>query len=138
MRPLLLLSLALLSLADPADAAKSLEGTWSVKSFLYEGAESKDPRDRKGEWVFKGEKFMLRQDGKDDAEGWQPFRLDSTKSPKELDLQGPGGTAKGIYRLEGETLTICLPMPFLTKERPTTFESDPKGKFCLITLSRKK
>jgi len=138
MRLLALLGLTLIPAADPAEAAKALEGTWSVKSFLYEGAESKDPRDRKGEWVFKGEKQLLRHDGKDDAEGWQPFRLDSTKSPKEIDLQGPGGTAKGIYRLEGDTLTVCLPMPFLTKERPTKFESDPKGKFCLITLTRKK
>ena len=138
MTSLVLTVLALVPLSNPAEVKTELEGTWAVKSLLFRGAESKDARDRKAEWVFKGDKTMVRFEGKDDSEGWQTFRLDSTKDPKEIDLQGPGGTAKGIYRVEGDTLTICLPLPFVTKERPTKFESDRTGKFCLLTRTRKK
>ncbi len=56
------------------------------------------------------------------------YRLDPTKSPKQIDQRFTGGTigpwiARGIYKLEGETLTICYGGPNVA--RPTEFTAKP-------------
>jgi uncharacterized protein (TIGR03067 family) len=69
------------------------------------------------------------------------FHLDPTKSPKTIDLTVLGQNPKtplgtpaprvllGIYRLDGDSLEICIAIdPDHTAERPTKFESVP-GKF---------
>jgi uncharacterized protein (TIGR03067 family) len=69
------------------------------------------------------------------------FHVDPTKSPKTIDLTVLGPNAKtpigtpaprallGIYRLDGDSLEICIAIdPDHAEERPTQFESVP-GKF---------
>jgi uncharacterized protein (TIGR03067 family) len=69
------------------------------------------------------------------------FHLDPTKSPKAIDLtvlganpRTPVGTPAprallGIYKLDGDTLELCVAIdPEHAEERPTTFASAP-GKF---------
>jgi uncharacterized protein (TIGR03067 family) len=69
------------------------------------------------------------------------FHLDATKSPKTIDLMVLGPNAKtplgtpaprallGIYRLDGDTLEMCIAVdPEHPEDRPGKFESIP-GKF---------
>jgi uncharacterized protein (TIGR03067 family) len=63
------------------------------------------------------------------------FRLDANKTPKELDvhLDDERGM-RGLYRLEGDTLTTCLGHP--GGPRPADFVTDRAGKVFLLVLRR--
>ena len=63
----------------------------------------------------------------DHRSGGDP-RLDSTKTPKEVDLvisegYNKGITMLGIYELEGNTMRLCYDLQ--GKSRPTEFKSEP-------------
>ena len=56
-----------------------------------------------------------------------PFTIDPSQEPKAIDLTTPDGkVVHGIYRLEGDTLTLCLDYdPQGTgRPRPTEFRTD--------------
>jgi uncharacterized protein (TIGR03067 family) len=67
----------------------------------------------------------MEQDGKLLLKGTST--LDSTKDPKEMDstLTGPeehkGKVVRGIYKVEGDTLTWCWAVE---RPRPRTFKAD--------------
>lgn len=70
------------------------------------------------------------------------IQLDPTKTPKEIDLvRAPGGQKwMGLYKLDGDTLTLCLAMVEKGKaeaqKRPTDF--DAKKVQMIVTAVRAK
>jgi uncharacterized protein (TIGR03067 family) len=81
--------------------------------------------------------IIARKNGKEEP-GPSRFSHDPKKSPAEIDLTEarPGAkemTVKAIYKIDGETLTICMaPMG----ERPTKFDSG--GMAIMMTFKRMK
>jgi uncharacterized protein (TIGR03067 family) len=68
-------------------------------------------------------------------------KIDPATNPKQIDLIGTEGenkgkAAQGIYKLDGDILTICYTMP--GKERPTGFESKPGSEATLVVWKRGK
>jgi uncharacterized protein (TIGR03067 family) len=63
------------------------------------------------------------------------YKLDPTSNPSQIDLCG--GSYPGIYRLEGNRLTICLTMK-TGGPRPNDFTCKPGSGKLLWTLVRKK
>ena len=119
---------------------KNLQGTWTVVSLKVEGEESKDPKEKELVITFRGDKMLTAAGREKEPDPPRPYRLDPGRKPKHIDIDGGAGrTAKGIYALDGATLTLCLPNPFLGGggERPTKFESDPLGLNWLMVLKRK-
>ena len=100
---------------------KKFDGTWIVVSLKIEGKESANPKDKEMQVIFRdGKAIHLKPE--------KPFRLDPSRKPKQIDMDnGADGTMNGIYALDGDMLTICVPSPFLRGKRPTTFESDAAG-----------
>lgn len=119
---------------DPAkaDLAK-LQGEWAVKSITV--AEMPLPGELPGKLVIAGDRFGgLGSD--------MTIRLDPTKTPKEIDLvRGASGQKwLGLYKLDGDTLTLCLAMVEKGKaeaqKRPTDF--DGKKVQMIVTVVRPK
>ena len=102
---LIVLGIMPLSAAEDNDNAK-IQGTWKVTSREHAG--KKFPGENLGEFVFSGDSFTMR--GKRTLKG--KYKLDSSKSPKHLDLNFTGENgdvvpSPAIYKLEGHRLTIC-------------------------------
>ncbi|HVK11021.1 MAG TPA: TIGR03067 domain-containing protein [Gemmataceae bacterium] len=119
---------------DKADL-KKLEGDWAIESWTQFGA----PVGANWTWTIKGDKYTLDQ-GTNLEEG--TLKLDPKKEPAVMDLEITGGNCKGkdqpgIYKLEGDTLTLCFGWPGTT-ERPTEFRSTAENRWILITLKRAK
>lgn len=91
--------------ATPADE-ELLQGTWLVVSFEKDGRKQPDPG--KGRIVIKGAELSIGEEG--EAEDTFSFKLLPTENPKGIDLKMPGEKTPtlGIYRLEGDRLTLCV------------------------------
>jgi uncharacterized protein (TIGR03067 family) len=66
-------------------------------------------------------------------------RVDPSAKPAAIDFDHAAGiltgkTWKGIYTLDGDTLTICDNAANLDKVRPTTFETTDGSGYVLITF----
>jgi uncharacterized protein (TIGR03067 family) len=126
-------------------------------------APKKDPPTIVGEWV--GEKaitggkekpvpdggisFNFTDDGKlvvkegtrGDAASYKTgsYKIDAKKNPAEIDIIPPPDkkepTIQGIFKIEGDTLTICIGHD---TARPTKFESAEGAKTMLMILKRAK
>ena len=101
---------------------KAIQGTW-CRTSLYIGG--KRDTEIPGQIRIAITGTHLQFPTPDDA--WT-IALDAKKSPKLFDYRGATPHTKdiifrGIYRLEGDTLTICCNKGAQEKDRPTKFES---------------
>jgi len=131
---------------DPLkDEMKRFQGRWMPvcvetegKTIPPEGLEDLEQL----EVLVDGDKVVLKEEGTI-KESWSvTFRIDPTKAPRTIDLsvsvQGSRPkTARGIYRLDGDTLTICILPPTKEPERPTEFVTKPGSRNLLWTFKRK-
>ena len=110
------------------DDLKALQGTWSTVRRTSGGREVKSA----GEVtvVIAGSTLKYLVNGMVRTE-WA-ITLDATKDPRVLDRTRIGGATKGvvlrgIYRLDGDTLTICYRQRVGEAERPTSFAGSGIG-----------
>jgi uncharacterized protein (TIGR03067 family) len=107
-------------------AAKELQGTWKVTEIHTALGSSAVEEGRIIPYTFEGNKLITVGPANTKVE--IEYRLDPTKSPKQIDQRFTGGRigpwiAKGIYKVEGDTLTICYGDPNVA--RPTEFITSP-------------
>ncbi len=111
---------------DAADALKALKGTWAT-----ENDEAK--------WSFDDDKVKTSVGGNDYVS--KATVIDAKAKPVKIDFEvkegdQAGATAYGIYKLEGEDLTICIAVPGITT-RPTEFTAK-EGETYVFKLKKKK
>lgn len=124
--------------ASTSDDAERLQGTWNFVSLEVEGSKLPDAMLSGSKIIIKGDNFKSISAGVT-YEG--KIKIDSSKTPRNLDLiftDGPekGRTSFGIYDLSGDDLKICLSLAGNT--RPTEFASKPGSGFAFETLKREK
>jgi uncharacterized protein (TIGR03067 family) len=124
--------------SSPKNAKKTdrdrIQGSWKGTKLEVEGKSAPGKFVEKGKYVFKGNRLTIFEGEKN--MGKATFALDPAKKPKTIDItatEGPGKgkTVYGIYRIEGDTLTLCI-----GEERPTAFNG--AGKPALLQFKRAK
>jgi uncharacterized protein (TIGR03067 family) len=121
------------------DELRKLQGTWKVIAAEADGKPVPAEKLKKeaGQMVIR-ESLMNTTPG-GGKEGQLPFTIDPTKVPKAIDVtagrQGtPRLTLKGIYKLEGNKLTICLGV----NGRPAEFKTKAGAEQSLMVYQRSK
>ena len=119
--------------ADQKDEEK-IVGTWAVVSEEHGGQKT-------AEEELKGLRLILAADGKltqkqGEREEEGAYKLDPAKAPKEIDVSAHNKMLPGIYKLEGDTLTLCADHG--GAERPTEFASKAGTDVVLVVLKREK
>lgn len=129
--------------AVAGDAKKdldALQGGW--KFISVKEADGKGPPDdilKEFAVVVKDDAMQITTKGKTLVAF--KLKLDSSKTPKAIDFthtEGPdkGKVEYGIYKIEGDTLTLCV--NDLGKDRPAVFELKEGTKYQLMTLKKAK
>jgi uncharacterized protein (TIGR03067 family) len=144
--PIAILLCGLSSLAGPvraADAAREelarLQGTWVMTALEINGEKLPAEKFQSTKLEITGDRYITDTGrGRHEA----TLKLDPAKDPRTIDMtfaDGPnkGDTAEGIYKLEGDTLTICRPrLP--PQPRPTEFSTKPGTDRFIVVWKRDK
>ncbi len=143
-RAIAVLSLSLSIFANARAEDKSTElakhqGKWSVTSMIRDDKEAPTDIRESITREVSDDHIVWKRDGESFA--GTRFVIDAKKSPKEIDLIPDGGPATdkhvlGIYKFDGETLTIC--MADAGRPRPTAFEAKAGSKQTLQSFKRAK
>jgi uncharacterized protein (TIGR03067 family) len=125
-----------ISFADDKADMKAISGTWVAEKFEIEGSDMTDK--------FK-ELNLVMEDGKytvtiGEQKDVGTVTIDSSKTPKAMDVVGTEGPNKGkkylcIYELKDGKLTVCYSTD--EKNRPTKFESAKDSKTMLVVYKKK-
>jgi uncharacterized protein (TIGR03067 family) len=128
-----------LAFAQPAeDAQQHLQGTWRATKAARDGQAADDVVGHR--LSLTGNRFQIQsEDGKPLYAG--TVRVDPSATPAAIDFEHTEGALKGqawrgIYALEGDTLTVCDNAPNLDKGRPAAFEATRGSGYVLITFTR--
>jgi uncharacterized protein (TIGR03067 family) len=136
-------ALLLVAADDPKDAVKKeydkFEGTWKMESFTMDGKPAPIETFAEFRMTLKGENFTTVMP-EEKTNG--TYKVDPSKSPKTIDITFTGGqrdgqTMLGVYKLDGDTYTVCLPAGG-GKERPTELASKPGSGLVLEVFKRVK
>ncbi len=142
-KPVVLLATAMpfVFLLQSASAQKTdhdhLQGHWFIHSMEKNGKEIPSERIKSIDLVveFSGDKLIQKVDGKIIREA--RIRIDSTATPKTIDTTFEELVEKGIYKLDGDELTICTGTK-PSSVRPTKFQTAVNRNHVLMVLRRKR
>ena len=135
MRYVVLLSVFVLNSARGEEVVKTdsdkMQGVWLVKRVSI-GGEKMDSDGLNG--VIKGNSLTIQAEGANGSEKLA-FELDSAAKLRAMDFVAGKGkiVSFAIYKLEGDTLTICM----AEKKRPEKFASEKGSGVRLIVFERK-
>jgi uncharacterized protein (TIGR03067 family) len=140
----ILLTLFAIAADSPTNQAaqkemKKLEGAWSMVSLEVNANLTSEEDAKNFKLEVAGDKWNVSIN---DHTIEATYRVDPTKSPKEIDLtylEGPikGQPIAGIYLLEGDTLKMCRCQE-PNKDRPTEFATLAGSGLLLVVWKRVK
>jgi uncharacterized protein (TIGR03067 family) len=140
--PLLIVAIALLSCqttarSPDAQAGATVEGTWTAVSAQRNG--KPDPDLKGHRLTFAGNTFVIQRGGQTLYAG--TFTTDPSRAPAQIDFrhtdgQAKGTTWRGVYALQGDTLTIADNAPDTAKPRPTALAAPADSGYVVVVFTR--
>lgn len=145
MNPILLglaITLGAPALKEPPKKDAGIVGEWVLESSSFGGKADKIAGDNRYEFTADG-KWLIRLNRAEVKALPRQFKVDAKANPATIDvtfLKPDGGALQqpailGIYKIEGDTLTICYAPG---SERPTSFEPAGGARAAVIVLKRAK
>lgn len=133
----LLVAMANVAADELSPELDRLQGAWTVIGAERNGQPLAD-KDFAGD-VITFDKAEMILDRKGSLRQFYKVKIDASAQPKRIDLVGvtgtdEGKTLRGVYRIEGDRLTLCAGLI----ERPTEFRTTPDAMQRLLTLQRRK
>ena len=117
---------------------KAMVGKWKIEKAVLSGTDAIA--------FYKGLTVEITEEGKymvalGELKDLGKLALDPSRKPAAMDITGTKGpnkdkTVKAIYKIEGDTLTICYATG--GDARPAKFESKPDSKQFLVVYKREK
>lgn len=119
----------------------SIYAKWKVTSAIFYGKES--PQNHGETYEFRKYGRLLTQYPRDKTPQEGDYRIDLEKTPHHLDMQrfsdhpdmGGGGPTKGIFKVQGDVLTICI-SGSANWPRPEEFASKKESRNILWKMKR--
>jgi uncharacterized protein (TIGR03067 family) len=135
-----ILASILLAVAVPASSHSQtgkLAGSWTAVSAERDGKPADELKGHR--LTFRGDNFVIDRDNRIIYRG--TFKSDHGKKPATIDFRNTEGEAAGktwlgIYRLEGDDLTIVDNAPDTDKPRPAKFTTTPGSGHVLLAFKR--
>jgi uncharacterized protein (TIGR03067 family) len=134
-----------LGVADEAANKKdqdALQGDWEAVALEANGNKASDEEVAAFRRSVTGNNYKVTIQGQVRGEG--TFKVDAAKSPKTIDVTAGGNSPQkgtviqGIYKVEGDTFTMCYAPPGMNgeaaKPRPTEFKG---GQGYVLTVWKK-
>jgi uncharacterized protein (TIGR03067 family) len=121
------------------DPALLLQGGWKMVLLFVDGDEVPADQATSGELLVEADEYRPKLGATVEA---STFKLDATKKPKAIDFTYASGflkgkTIKGIYKIEGDDLTICRGLN-PENERPQEFAAPTGSGLLLVVWKRSK
>lgn len=119
--------------APKAPARNPLVGEWAFQALVADGEAEPNPGCT---LTFAADGyFVAQQDGRHEGSG--RYTSDPSTDPPQVDMdqEATEGTLKGVWRLEGDTLTICLSEDS-RRGRPSAFAAPAGSGYLLATFKR--
>ena len=123
--------------ASEKEPGDDLRGRWTAVKAEREGREAAEIVGHL--LIVEGKTFRIQEKGKTIHEG--TLQLDASASPAAIDFKhsGPssgGKTWRGIYKVDGTTLTISDNAVDVHKARPTSFDTGPDSGLVRVVFKR--
>jgi uncharacterized protein (TIGR03067 family) len=128
--------------AIAADADNPLLGVWVGQTMQAGGKEVPAAAVQKMRWEFQAGKLLMRGNSKSDPdrEEQSTYKIDLEQAPHELDFtpeaQARDKTVRGIFKISGDKLTVCMQHANTDGSRPSEFESPAGSKIVLMVLKK--
>lgn len=115
-----------------------MQGLWTLVSLEVNGRKADPDQVRSWVLVIEGQVY---NPGSGETSTEYSFRIDPTRNPRAIDMMPREGSLKGcvlrgVYRLEGDTLTICRALDS-ENERPAGFRTRPESGLSMVVWKRK-
>ena len=122
--------------APTTPARSSLVGEWEFVAEVEGGEPEPSPPGQRLAFAADGT-FVALEDG--GCEGAGTYETDPKADLPALDLNqhGAAGTLRGIWKVEGDTLTLCV-VQDAKGPRPSAFVAPPGSDWVLVVLKRVK
>ena len=128
------LSMSMVNGEDSKVELAKFNGTWELLSVITDGKETPPENLKSVRVVIKDGKHTVFI-GQTVVAKEIPFTIDVSRGPKTMvDTLPDGKTIKGIFKLEGETLTSCVSAA--DQDFPTEFSSKPGSGYSLRVFKR--
>jgi uncharacterized protein (TIGR03067 family) len=123
--------------ASLAQARATVEGTWTTVSARRDC--KPDPEVKGHRLTFAGNTFVITRGGQTLYAG--TVTTDASRTPAHIDFHHTGGPApgtmwRGVYALEGDTLTIADNAPDTATPRPTALAAPAGSGHVVIVFTR--
>ena len=127
------------SKAEVKNPTDELQGGWSMVLLFVNGEETPVEQAKSGELVIEDDVYRSKLGATAET---STFKVDATKNPKEIDFTYTSGflkgkTVKGIYKIDGDDLTICRGLSPET-DRPDEFAAPADSGLLLVIWKRSK